>query len=257
MSQGNQVVVPGEAAPSPAPLGTGFAHKERPQRPLTPRAGGISRARCSPLGALSDLPSETPGSAGASRSDPPAAAAAAPRGPRPGSMARGRDETSPPPLGSGTAPAPRRNGGTIALAPSRVYVGRTRLFPAAVGRARGVAGLASRCRGRDEREGQRPAGCKGRLSREGVGRGRKGEAVEARRRHLKVLPPGKEGSRAVGRLLASPAAAGPAQGAGAITSVTRNHPHAFILLTAVNCMKVSQSVLLINLCLFKLFLPKT
>lgn len=81
--------------------------------------------------------------------------------------------------------------------------------------------------------------------------------MEARRRHLKVLPPGKEGSRAVGRLLASPAAAGPAQGAGAITSVTRNHPHAFILLTAMNCMKVSQSVLLINLCLFKLFLPKT
>lgn len=49
-SQGNQVVVPREAAPRPAPLGTGFAHEGRPQRPLTPWRGGISRGRCSPLG---------------------------------------------------------------------------------------------------------------------------------------------------------------------------------------------------------------
>lgn len=83
-----------------------FAHEGCPQKPLTPRAGGISR---SPLGASLRA---SPAAPMAPRSHPPAAA---PRGPRPGSMARGRAVTSPAPLRSGTAPAPGPRAGSCSL----------------------------------------------------------------------------------------------------------------------------------------------
>lgn len=97
--------------------------------------------------------------------------------------------------------------------------------------------------------------------------------MEPRVRHLKApgasAREGKERERSSGQAFGERVLAIPARDCGrtlglrrvpvaelAITWVTETTPHAFTLLIAINCMKVSQSILLINLRLFKLFLLK-
>lgn len=210
MSRGKQVAVPGApgAVPYPHPGAQGWHMRDVPKGHMSPGDGDMSRVGAplpepsQPPSLTASLPPSLPEAPPASRSDPPAAAAVAPRGPRPSSMARGRNAASPPRWGQ------VHGGGQLLGARPSLPV---------------VFIWAER-------------GC--------------------------FLPPGKEESGAVGRLLASVACLcqpwSPVPlGLLRVQVAPKPPPHPFTLPFAINCMKVSQSVLLINLCLFKLCLPKT
>lgn len=137
VSRGKQVPVPGApgAVPYPHPGAQGWHMRDVPKGHMSPGDGDMSRVGAplpepsEPPSLTASLPHSLPEAPPASRSDPPAAAAAAPRGPRPSSMARGRNAASPPRWGQA------HGGGQLLGArpsiPSRVYLGRARLFPSA------------------------------------------------------------------------------------------------------------------------------
>lgn len=174
-----------------------------------PGGRGHVPGRCSPPGALSASlphslpPSQPPGGPAGLALRPTRSGGGGAAGAAPQLHGPGPERGLSAPLGSGTrrGTAPR----CPAFAPSRVYLGRARLFPSA-------------------REG---------------GERSCGQAFSERGLPVPALEPGP---------------AGPAQGPGGPETTP---PHPFTLPFAINCMKVSQSVLLINLCLFKLCLPKT